>query len=133
METVCVNLVKLPSALNTAWFCDILHLDFETPLVIQKPIDLPVGRHFTSPGNSVGDMLLSVICSGFRGPTERRSFKARMIFMHRNLQFQPARLKADHNAPCLPPPKFCITIVFEFSLDDCKQVALCRYVKIVNS
>ena len=31
----------------------------------------------------------------------------------------------DHNAPCLPPPpsppppKKCITVVFNFSLDDC--------------
>ena len=26
--------------------------------------------------------------------------------------------RIDHTAPCLPP-KFCITIVFDFSLDDC--------------
>ena len=44
--------------------------------------DLPVGRHFTSPGHSVGDVLVFVIRSGFRSPTERRSFEARMIFRH---------------------------------------------------
>ena len=38
---------------------------------------LPIGRHFT--GHSIGDMLVSVIRSGFRSPTERRSFEARMI------------------------------------------------------
>ena len=27
----------------------------------------------------------------------------------------------NHNAPCLPPPppQFCLTIVFDFSWDDC--------------
>ena len=57
--------------------------------------DLPVGRHFTSPGYSIGDMLVSVIRSGFRSPTERRSFEARMIFRHRTLQ--PAGLNVDFN------------------------------------
>ena len=30
-----------------------------------------------------------------------------------------------HNAPCLPPPpphKFCLTIVFDFSWDDCNTL-----------
>ena len=27
----------------------------------------------------------------------------------------------DHNALCLPPPKFCITIVFDFRWDDCNN------------
>ena len=25
----------------------------------------------------------------------------------------------DHNAPCFPPPQFCITIVFYLPSDDC--------------
>lgn len=33
--------------------------------------DLPVGRHFTFPGHSVGDMLVLVNRSGFRSPTEK--------------------------------------------------------------
>ena len=57
--------------------------------------DLPVGRHFTSPGHSIGDMLVSVIRSGFRSPTERRVFEARMIFRRRILQ--PAGLNVDFN------------------------------------
>ena len=44
--------------------------------------DLPVGHHFTSPSHSIGDMLVSVTRSGFRSPTESRSFEARMIFRH---------------------------------------------------
>ena len=36
--------------------------------------DLPVGCHFASPGHSVGDVLISMVRSGFRSPTERRSF-----------------------------------------------------------
>ena len=42
--------------------------------------DLSVGRHFTSPGHRVGDMLVSLIRFGFRSATERRSLEARMIF-----------------------------------------------------
>ena len=57
--------------------------------------DLPVGCHFTSPDHSVGDMLVSMIRSGFQSPTERGSFEARMIFGYRTLQ--PAGLKADFN------------------------------------
>ena len=57
--------------------------------------DLPVGCHFTSSGHSIGDMLVSVIRSGFRSPTERRSFEARMIFRRRTLQ--PAGLNVDFN------------------------------------
>ena len=41
--------------------------------------DLPTGRHFTSPGHSVGDMLVSVIRSCLRSLTERRRIEARMI------------------------------------------------------
>ena len=44
--------------------------------------DLPVGRHFTSPGHRIGDMLVSVIRFGFRSTTERRSFEASVIFRH---------------------------------------------------
>ena len=47
--------------------------------------DLPVGRHFASPGHTSQDMLVSVIRLGFRNATNRRSFKARMIFRHRTL------------------------------------------------
>ena len=59
--------------------------------------DLPVGRHFTSPRHSVGNkiMVVSVISSGCRSPTQRRSFKTRMIFRHRTLQ--PAGPNADFN------------------------------------
>ena len=53
--------------------------------------DLPVGCHFTSPDHSVGDMLVSMIRSGFQSPTERDSFEARMIFGYRTLQ--PAGLQ----------------------------------------
>ena len=32
--------------------------------------------------------------------------------------FRINRFYGDYNAPCLPP-KFCITVVFHFSWDDC--------------
>ena len=57
--------------------------------------DLAVNRLFTSPGNSIGDMLVRVIRSSFRSATERRSFEARMIFGHRTLK--PAGLNMDFN------------------------------------
>ena len=47
--------------------------------------DLPDGRHFASPGQTTQDILVSVIRSGFRNATDRRSFEARMIFRHRTL------------------------------------------------
>ena len=55
--------------------------------------DLPVGRHFASPGHTTWDMLVPVIRSGFRDATDRRSFEARMIFRHRTLQ--PGGLNVD--------------------------------------
>ena len=48
--------------------------------------DLPVGKHFLSPGHSVNDMLVSVICAGFRTTMVRRSMEARLIFGHKTLQ-----------------------------------------------
>ena len=45
--------------------------------------DVPVGRHFASPGHTAQDMLLSVIRSCFRDATDRRSFEPRMIFRQR--------------------------------------------------
>ena len=48
--------------------------------------DLPVGKHFSSPGHSVGDVLVSVICAGFRTTMVRRSMEARLIFRHKTLQ-----------------------------------------------
>ena len=47
--------------------------------------DLPFWRHFASPGQTTQDILVSVTRSGFRDATDRRSFEARMIFIHRTL------------------------------------------------
>ena len=55
--------------------------------------DLPVGRHFASPGHTTQDMLVSVIRSDFRDASDRRSFKAMMIFRHRTLH--PGGLNVD--------------------------------------
>ena len=55
--------------------------------------DLPIGRHFASPGHTTQDMLVSVISSGFRDATDRRSFGARMIFRHRTQN--PGGLNVD--------------------------------------
>ena len=45
--------------------------------------DLPLGRHFASPGHASTDMLVSVIHSGFRDTPNRHLFEARMIFKHK--------------------------------------------------
>ena len=51
----------------------------------QTNTDLPVGRHFASPGHALTDMLVSVIRSGFLDTQDRRCFEARMIFKHKTL------------------------------------------------
>ena len=59
----------------------------------QTNTDLPVGRHFASPGHASTDMLVSVIHSGFRDTQDRRRFEARMIFKHKTLH--PGGLNTD--------------------------------------
>ena len=59
----------------------------------QSNTDLPVGRHFASPGHASTDMLVSVIHSGFRDTQNRRLFEARMIFKHKTLH--PGGLNTD--------------------------------------
>ena len=51
----------------------------------QTNTDLPVGRHFASPGHASTDMLVSVIRSGFRDTQDRHRFEAGMIFKHKTL------------------------------------------------
>ena len=55
--------------------------------------DLPVGRHFASPGHASTDVLVSVIHSGFRDTQNRRLFEAGMIFKHKTLH--PGGLNTD--------------------------------------
>ena len=45
------------------------------------------------PGHSVSDMLVSVICAGFRTTMVRRSMEARLIFRHKTLQ--PSGMNID--------------------------------------
>ena len=59
----------------------------------QSNTDLPVGRHFASPGHASTDMLVSVIHSDFRDTQNRRIFEARMIFKHETLH--PGGLNND--------------------------------------
>ena len=58
----------------------------------QSNTDLPVGRHFASPGHASTDRL-SVIHSGFRDTQNRRLIEARMIFKHKTLH--PGGLNTD--------------------------------------
>ena len=49
-------------------------------------MDLPVGKHFSSTGHDVADMLVSVICAGFAGNTlQRCRVEARLIFHHETM------------------------------------------------
>ena len=57
----------------------------------QTNTDLPVGRHFASPGHASTDMLVSVIHSGFRDNQNRRLFEDRMIIKRKLLH--PFRTK----------------------------------------
>ena len=55
--------------------------------------DLPVGRHFASPGHKTADKRAPVMYSSFRDAIDRRSFEARMIF--RQLSLHPDGLNED--------------------------------------
>ena len=46
----------------------------------------PVRGTGNTVGHSVGDMLVSVICAGFRTTMVGRSMEARLIFRHKTLQ-----------------------------------------------
>ena len=52
---------------------------------VRKSADLPVAKHFSSPGPSVDDMLVSVISAGFKSTRDRRSAEARLIFYQTTL------------------------------------------------
>ena len=54
---------------------------------------LPIGRHIVSSNHSTDDMLVSVVCTGFRDAAERRRFEGRMIFGHHMLH--PRGLNTD--------------------------------------
>ena len=84
------RVIVIPISIVSEWYLSS-HLRSTRP----PDIDLAVGRLFTSPGHSIGDMLVCVIRSNFRSATERRSFEARMIFGHRTLK--PAGLNVDFN------------------------------------
>ena len=66
---------------------DVLESDFVNIYVQLEPsnTDLPVARHFTLPGHSTEDMLVSAIRSGFQSTSDRRRFEAKLIFKHRTL------------------------------------------------
>ena len=57
--------------------------------------DLPIGCHFASSDHSVGDMLVSIIRSGFQSALDRRRFEAKVIFQHQTLH--PGDLNTDFN------------------------------------
>ena len=47
---------------------------------VKKKADLPVPKHFSSPGQRTDDMMVSVVRTGFKNTTERRSAEERLIF-----------------------------------------------------
>ena len=46
---------------------------------VKKKADLPVAKHFSSPGHTTDDMMVSVVSTGFRDTAQRRSAEGRMI------------------------------------------------------
>ena len=51
-------------------------------LTAKKASDLPVCRHFASPGHSTTYMLVSVMPSAFRDTQDSRRFEVRVIFLN---------------------------------------------------
>ncbi|KAL9976615.1 hypothetical protein ACROYT_G013937 [Oculina patagonica] len=53
---------------------------------VERKADLPVAKHFSSPGHTTDDMMVSVVRSGLTNIRERRSAEGRLIFKCRTLQ-----------------------------------------------
>ncbi|KAL9953630.1 hypothetical protein ACROYT_G041077 [Oculina patagonica] len=53
---------------------------------VERIADLPVAKHFSSPGHTTDDMMVSVVRSGLTNIRERRSAEGRLIFKCRTLQ-----------------------------------------------
>ena len=98
---------------------------WEASALTTAPSLHPIIRHATQ------DMLVSVIRSGFRDATDRRSYEARVIFRHRILQ--PGGLNVDFGFIALLRNTVslnfhvsvlhsCFHIVFFFYLTYCKRL-----------
>ena len=53
---------------------------------VKRKADLPVAKHFSSPGHTTDDMMVSVVRSGLTNIKERGSPEGRLIFKCRTLQ-----------------------------------------------
>ena len=69
-------------------FCEHLHS-------VTKKADLPVAKHFSSPGHTTGDMMVSVVNDGFTNTKERRRAEGRLIFRCKNLN--PSGMNIEFN------------------------------------
>ena len=53
---------------------------------VEKKANLPVAKHFSSPGRTTEGMMVSVVRTGFRDTAQRRSAEGRLIFKCQTLQ-----------------------------------------------
>ena len=69
---------------------------------------------------SSGLLLKSPLLSG-RGHLPAVSVSVLLLFWPLSNSQQEFNIHHCHNTPCSPPPNFCISIVLNFSWDDCKE------------
>ena len=62
---------------------------------VTKQADLPVAKHFSSPGHTTDDMMASVVNDGFKNTKERRRTEGRLIFRCKTLN--PGGMNIEFN------------------------------------
>ena len=62
---------------------------------VSKKADLPVAKHFSSPGHTTDDMMVAVVRAGLHNTRDRRRAEGRLIFKCKTLQ--PRGINIDFN------------------------------------
>ena len=62
---------------------------------VSKKADLPVAKHFSSPGHTTDDMMVAVVRAGLHNTRDRRRAEGRLIFKCKTLQ--PRGINIDVN------------------------------------
>ena len=62
---------------------------------VSKKADLPVAKHFSSPGHTADEMMVAVVRAGLHNTSDRRRAEGRLIFECKTLQ--PRGINIDFN------------------------------------
>ena len=62
---------------------------------VSKKADLPVAKHFSSPGHTTDDMMVAVVRAGLHNTRDRRRAEVRLVFKCKTLQ--PRGINIDFN------------------------------------